>query len=164
MSGRNSLRLPPRRKQMENIMSKWMCYGILFSAALICGISTQAAAQSKDQQAKSQQQSSQQQEQQTQNTDQSGGNQQASETKSQAASKSQQTQASGELFVKKQKSSQVLASSIIGMSIQNGTGKKAAEIGAVDDLIMNEQHQLVGVVVGIGGFLGIGRKQVGITW
>src|SRR5699024_11159853 len=67
-------------------------------------------------------------------------------------------------FITAQKSSQVLASSLMGLSIQNGTGQDASEIGTVSDLIMDEQHKLVGIVVGIGGFLGIGQKSVGIPW
>lgn len=149
-------------------MTKWMCYATLFSIALIFGVSTQAVAQNKDQQDNSQQQqTSQQQKQQDQQMQQSAdqsADKQASEGNAKTSAKSKKKQAPAELFVKKQKSSQVLASSIVGMSIQNSTGKKAKEIGAVDDLIMNKQHQLVGIVVGIGGFLGIGRKQVGITW
>ncbi len=73
-------------------------------------------------------------------------------------------QGSGGKIIFVQKSSQVLASSIMGMSIQNGTGKDAAQIGTINDLIMNKQHQLVGIVVGVGGFLGIGQKNVGIPW
>lgn len=148
-------------------MTKWIYFATLFSVVLLLGASTQAAAQSKDQQADSQQQTSQQQDQKKQqkqqNTEQSG-DKQASTDNSKASAKSQKKQVPPELFIKTQQSTQVLASSIIGMSIQNGTGKKAAAIGTVSDLIMNKQHQLVGIVVGIGGFLGIGEKQVGITW
>src|SRR5699024_9165190 len=63
-----------------------------------------------------------------------------------------------------QKSSQVLASSLMGLSIQNKQGDDAKSIGTVTDLIMNKDHQLVGIVVGVGGFLGIGQKSVGIPW
>lgn len=67
-------------------------------------------------------------------------------------------------FITEQKSSQTLASSIMGMSIHNGTGKDAKDIGKVTDLILDKDHKLTGVVVGVGGFLGIGQKDVGIPW
>lgn len=67
-------------------------------------------------------------------------------------------------FIEQQKSSQVLASSLIGITVKNGAGKNAKELGTINDLIMNQQHQLVGVVIGVGGFLGIGQKSVGVSW
>lgn len=70
----------------------------------------------------------------------------------------------GAPFITDQQSSQTLASSIIDMSIHNGTGKDAKEIGKVTDLILDKDHKLAGVVVGVGGFLGIGQKDVGIPW
>lgn len=38
------------------------------------------------------------------------------------------------------------------------------EIGAVKDLIVDEDGSVIGVTVGIGGFLGIGDKTVAIAW
>lgn len=70
----------------------------------------------------------------------------------------------GAPFITQQQSSQTLASSVIGMSIHNGTGKDAQDIGKVTDLILDQDHKLAGVVVGVGGFLGIGQKDVGIPW
>lgn len=73
-------------------------------------------------------------------------------------------QSVGAPFITNQQSSQTLASSIMGMSIHNGTGKNSAEIGKVTDLILDKDHKITGVVVGVGGFLGIGQKDVGIPW
>ncbi|TAN30547.1 MAG: PRC-barrel domain containing protein [Castellaniella sp.] len=74
------------------------------------------------------------------------------------------SQSAGAPFITEQKSSQTLASSVMGMSIHNGTGKEAKDIGKVTDLILDGDHKLAGVVVGVGGFLGIGQKDVGIPW
>lgn len=68
------------------------------------------------------------------------------------------------MIIKQQESSQVLASSIVGMAVQNGTGEKAEQIGDIADLILNESNQVVGVLIGVGGFLGIGEKYVGVPW
>lgn len=81
-----------------------------------------------------------------------------------APSSSGSGQSVGAPFITDQQSSQTLTSSIIGMSIHNGTGKNSAEIGKITDLILDKDHKLTGVVVGVGGFLGIGQKDVGIPW
>src|SRR6185312_12546385 len=70
----------------------------------------------------------------------------------------------GAPFITEQQSSQTLASSIMGMSIHNEPGKDAKTIGKVTDLILDKDHKLAGVVVGVGGFLGLGQKDVGIPW
>lgn len=80
-----------------------------------------------------------------------------------ASSASAASSASGH-FLTEQKSTQTLATSIIGMSIRNSSSPDAKEIGKVTDLILNQDHQLAGIVVGVGGFLGIGQKDVGIPW
>ena len=49
----------------------------------------------------------------------------------------------------------------MGTTVVDPEGK---EVGAVDDLIFDEQKKIVGVVVGVGGFLGIGKKDVGLDW
>lgn len=70
----------------------------------------------------------------------------------------------GGQFITRQKASQVLGDSLIGMPVRNGTTADAKEIGKVTDLILNADHKLIGIVVGVGGFLGMGRKDVGIPW
>lgn len=56
--------------------------------------------------------------------------------------------------------SQVLASSLIGMTVRN----KAESIGTVRDLIMNEDYDLMGLVVDMSGATGLIDKSVGIAW
>jgi hypothetical protein len=60
-----------------------------------------------------------------------------------------------------QPDSSLLAADIIGMTVVSAEGE---DIGEVDDLIFDDQQRLSGVVVGVGGFLGIGEKSVGIDW
>lgn len=67
-------------------------------------------------------------------------------------------------FITQQASSQTMAKSIIGISLRDGSGDDAQEIGKVTDLILDDNNRLQGVVVGVGGFLGIGQKDVGIPW
>lgn len=86
-----------------------------------------------------------------------------------AATSSGMEQADPELateggFITQQASSQTMAKSIIGISLRDGSGDDAKEIGKVTDLILDGNNRLQGVVVGVGGFLGIGQKDVGIPW
>jgi PRC-barrel domain len=43
-------------------------------------------------------------------------------------------------------------------------GPDGEKVGVVEDLILDEQQKITGVVVGVGGFLGIGEKEVGLNW
>lgn len=61
-----------------------------------------------------------------------------------------------------QKSSQMLASHIIGMTVKNGSGDKAEDIGKISDLVLDRDKKTVNVLIGVGGFLGIGTKEVGV--
>ncbi|MHA7810453.1 MAG: PRC-barrel domain-containing protein [Marinobacter adhaerens] len=38
------------------------------------------------------------------------------------------------------------------------------EVGEVSDLVIDRDGQVVGVVIGVGGFLGMGEKDVAIGW
>lgn len=38
------------------------------------------------------------------------------------------------------------------------------EVGTISDLIIDEDGQVVAVIVGVGGFLGMGEKDVAIGW
>lgn len=48
---------------------------------------------------------------------------------------------------------------LIGRSVQDKTGKV---IGDIEDLIVTKDNQIVGVIMGVGGFLGAGEKKVGV--
>jgi sporulation protein YlmC with PRC-barrel domain len=60
-----------------------------------------------------------------------------------------------------QAETEVLAEDLVGSKVFGPDGK---EVGAVEDLILDEQQKIAGVVVGVGGFLGIGKKEVGLNW
>ncbi|NUH66190.1 PRC-barrel domain-containing protein [Sulfitobacter sp. S0837] len=53
----------------------------------------------------------------------------------------------------------ILAEDLIGSNIYSDAGEK---IGDVDDLIVNLDGSVEGVVIGVGGFLGIGEKWVAV--
>ena len=62
------------------------------------------------------------------------------------------------VFFGKQLPSETLAKDrLIGQSV---TGKDGQVIGTIDDLILDADNKVIGVIVGVGGFIGVGEKQV----
>ncbi|MBX9465365.1 MAG: PRC-barrel domain-containing protein [Aquamicrobium sp.] len=57
-----------------------------------------------------------------------------------------------------------LASNLIGETVYNGTGEDAENIGEVKDLVLDSEGNIQAIVVGVGGFLGIGEKQVALQY
>lgn len=57
-----------------------------------------------------------------------------------------------------------LASKIIGQPVYDGTGTDANNLGNIKDLVLDQNGQVAAVVVGVGGFLGIGEKQVAVDF
>ena len=57
-----------------------------------------------------------------------------------------------------------LATSIIGETVYNGTGEDAQNIGEVNDIVIGKDANIEAIVVGVGGFLGIGEKDVAIEY
>ncbi|MCA0011333.1 PRC-barrel domain-containing protein [Mesorhizobium sp. B292B1B] len=53
-----------------------------------------------------------------------------------------------------------LATNIIGESVYNGTGDDAQNIGNVNDIVLTKEGKAQSLVIGVGGFLGIGEKNV----
>ncbi|RWK42022.1 PRC-barrel domain-containing protein [Mesorhizobium sp.] len=53
-----------------------------------------------------------------------------------------------------------LVTNIVGESVYNGTGDDAENIGSVSDVVFDENGQAKSVVIGVGGFLGVGAKNV----
>jgi sporulation protein YlmC with PRC-barrel domain len=62
-------------------------------------------------------------------------------------------------YLTEQSPDQVSANTYIGQSVYNGSNES---IGKVNDLIMQKQGGIVAAVVGVGGFLGIGAKNVAV--
>jgi sporulation protein YlmC with PRC-barrel domain len=53
------------------------------------------------------------------------------------------------------------ASDLTGAKIQTHSDE---EIGSVQELIIDENGQVIAILVNIGGFLGMGKKEVAIGW
>ncbi|MBZ2168112.1 PRC-barrel domain-containing protein [Marinobacter sp. F4216] len=53
------------------------------------------------------------------------------------------------------------ATDLIGTDVKTTGGE---EVGAISDLIIDQDGQVVAIVVGVGGFLGMGEKNVAISW
>ena len=64
------------------------------------------------------------------------------------------------VYRKQQGNTEYLAKDrLIGRSVVDKTGKV---VGDIEDLIITREHQIVGVIMGVGGFLGAGEKKVGV--
>lgn len=57
-----------------------------------------------------------------------------------------------------------LATNIIGETVYNGTTDEAENIGSVNDIVIDADGKVASVVIGIGGFLGIGQKNVAVDY
>ena len=55
---------------------------------------------------------------------------------------------------------QVRAQSLLGVDVSNGQDT----IGDVSDLVVTDDGRVDAIVVGVGGFLGIGEKRVALAW
>src|SRR5690606_38159083 len=69
------------------------------------------------------------------------------------------TDTKGDRFLAQQQPGQSLASDYMRKSI---LGANTERIGDVTNLLMSEDGQVVAVLVGVGGFLGIGEKVVAL--
>jgi len=57
-----------------------------------------------------------------------------------------------------------LASTIIGKSVYSSSDPQSDNIGDVNDLIVAEDGSVTHAVIGVGGFLGIGEKNVAVPF
>ena len=62
--------------------------------------------------------------------------------------------------VPEQAEHQVRAESLLGVEVSNGQDT----IGEVADLIVTQDGRVEAIVVGVGGFLGVGQKSVALAW
>lgn len=69
--------------------------------------------------------------------------------------------ASGGSFIDEQGDMQKLSSEIVGLRVTDSQNKK---LGSVSALILDDQNKVVGAVLEVGGFLGLGSKSVGVPW
>lgn len=63
-----------------------------------------------------------------------------------------------------QKAEDHLASRIIGMPVYSSAQPDAEQIGDINDLVVDNQGRVTAAVIGVGGFLGIGEKQVAVGY
>ncbi|MCH8505379.1 MAG: PRC-barrel domain-containing protein [Ectothiorhodospiraceae bacterium] len=70
--------------------------------------------------------------------------------------------AQSEMFMSHAPQNAIYADDLIGNSVKNRADDE--EVGTVQDLILDQDGQIVGVIVGVGGFLGIGDKDVALSW
>lgn len=61
------------------------------------------------------------------------------------------------------KEGQVLASSFIGQNVYESDKNDAATVGKLSDLIVNPEGKVEAAIIGVGGFLGVGQKDVAIS-
>lgn len=57
-----------------------------------------------------------------------------------------------------------LGSRLMGQPVYSSTGDDAEEIGTINDLVFSADGQITAVVIGVGGFLGIGEKSVAVDF
>ncbi len=66
------------------------------------------------------------------------------------------------VFLRGQTATQYLARDrLIGAKVHNRQGRI---IGDIEDLIVGQNNQIEGVIMGVGGFLGAGEKKVGVRY
>jgi len=64
-------------------------------------------------------------------------------------------------YIAQQKSGEWLTSTMIGAAVQNQSGE---ELGDVNDLIIGQNGDITGAVIGVGGFLGMGEKNIAVPY
>jgi putative membrane protein len=64
-------------------------------------------------------------------------------------------------YVTRQAPNDWTAEALIGRSVENSNGD---DLGEINNVIINEKGDVVAVVIGVGGFLGIGEKNVGVPF
>lgn len=73
------------------------------------------------------------------------------------------TAESGKVGFVEPREGQLLVSSFIGQSVYESDAPDAQSVGKLNDLIASPNGQIEAAVVGVGGFLGIGEKDVAIS-
>jgi hypothetical protein len=66
-----------------------------------------------------------------------------------------------DMFLTEQAADDHLASAMIGASVKNGSDE---DLGAINDIVLSDEGKIDAVVIGVGGFLGIGEKNVAVSF
>ena len=64
-------------------------------------------------------------------------------------------------FITRQATNEWRASKLVGVDVYGSNNKK---IGSIQEILLNRQGQAKVAVIGLGGFLGIGQKNVGVPY
>ena len=64
-------------------------------------------------------------------------------------------------YITRQTANDWTAEALIGRTVENAQGDN---LGDINNVIINEKGDVVAVVIGVGGFLGIGEKNVGVPF
>lgn len=64
-------------------------------------------------------------------------------------------------LIEEQGTEQVLSSDLIGADVMH---PQHGEVGTLDMILFDDRDRIVGGVVAIGGFLGMGTKEVALSW
>jgi sporulation protein YlmC with PRC-barrel domain len=64
-------------------------------------------------------------------------------------------------FIQNQEAGQVRAPKLVGVSVYD---KENKNIGKIDDILLDKSGRVQAVVIGVGGFLGIGKKDVALPF
>ncbi len=57
-----------------------------------------------------------------------------------------------------------LATNIVGKAVYNGPGDDAQKIGSVNDIVLSKEGAAKSLVIGVGGFLGLGQKNIAFDY
>jgi sporulation protein YlmC with PRC-barrel domain len=79
----------------------------------------------------------------------------------QALAQTAGTSAASTTFVTQQPDNEWLARVFIGQAVRNPAGET---VGDINDLVFNRKGQISTVVIGVGGFLSMGEKSVGVPF
>lgn len=61
------------------------------------------------------------------------------------------------------KDGQILVSSFIGQNVYESEANDAQSVGKLNDLIVSAEGEIEAAIIGVGGFLGIGEKDVAVS-
>ena len=75
--------------------------------------------------------------------------------------KAKQVEKSNIKYITRQAPTDWTAEALIGRTVENANGDN---LGEINNVIINEKGDVVAVVIGVGGFLGIGEKNVGVSF
>ena len=65
------------------------------------------------------------------------------------------------VFLRQQTDSQILARTLLDRQVLN---PHADHLGRVHDVVVDHDGRVIGILLSVGGFLGLGDKLVGVSW